>query len=84
MQKEELVALLADCEMVDTTSHYTPWSQYIGGRRSTWHMSQEGRQVTGWRDYLLRMDKHNFYNARVKEAQIHTYHWMVLEVLRGE
>ena len=35
-------------------------------------------------DYVLGTIRHTFFNAGVRKAWIHTYHWMVLTVLRGE
>ena len=46
-------------------------------------MRLEGRKVMGQEKYVQRMDRHNFSNFWVREAQLHTDHQMVLEVLSG-
>ena len=50
----------------------------------TWQKRRECRQVMGRDNYSLSSDRNNFFNARVREARIHTDHWMVLKVLQGE
>ena len=49
-----------------------------------WQMRREVRQVIGRGNYILSSDRENFTNTGVGEAMIHTYHRMVLVVLRGE
>ena len=44
-------------------------------------MRREDRQVTGRGDYVLDTRRHTFLKARVREARIHTDHWMVPGVL---
>ena len=46
-------------------------------------MRRYNRQVTGRWDYVLGMNRHNFFSALVREARLRTDHWMVLAVLRG-
>ena len=83
-QEEDLAEVWADCRLVNMTAHFTAQMRYRGGICWTWQMRKEVRQVMGQGYYLLITDKHNFYNAGVREAQLHTYHCMVLAVFQGE
>ena len=82
--EEDLATDQADSRLVDMTAHFRPRRQYRGAESWTWHMRQEGRQVTGRDDYIISSDMYNFYNAGIREARTHTYHWMVLAVILGE
>ena len=39
--------------------------------------------MTGQGYYFIGTSRHTFFNLGVKEARVHTYHRMVLVVLRG-
>ena len=47
-------------------------------------MRWEVRMVTGRGDYTLNSDRDEFIKVGVREERLHTDHWMVLAVLRGE
>ena len=59
-QEEDLATELLECRLVDTTSHFMQRRWYRGGRCWMWRMRQEGRQVTGRGDYVLRTDRYIF------------------------
>ena len=41
----------------------------------------KGRQVTGWGEYALSIDRIKFSNAGFKEGRLHTDHRMVLAII---
>ena len=83
-QEEELATVVAACGLVDMKLHFMLRRRYRGDGRCTWMMRREDRQVTGRGGYILCTNRHNFFNARIREARMNTYHRMVLAVLRGE
>ena len=83
-REEELATKLADSWLANMIAHFMPRRRYREGRCWTWRMRQEGRKVTDRGDYVLSTDRHNFSNAGVREAKLHTDQRMVLVVLRGE
>ena len=84
VQEEELVTVVADCGLEDTTAHFMPRRRYRGEGRWKYWNRREDRQVMGQGYYLLCTSRHTFFNAGVREARMHIDHRMVLEVLRGE
>ena len=44
-------------------------------------MRRDDQQVRGEGEYVFDINRHNFFNAWVREAQLHTYHRMFLAVL---
>ena len=79
--EEELATVVTECGLEYMTSHFMPRKRYIGDGRWTWQMRREDRQVTEQGDYVLGTSRHTFFNAGVREAQLHTYHRMFLAVL---
>ena len=79
--EEDLATDQADSRLVGMTAHFRPRRQYRGAESWTWHMRQEGRQVTGRGDYILRSDRNSFVNLGVREARLHTDHQIILPVL---
>ena len=78
---DELAAALADSGLGDVIAHFITRWQYRGKVNWTWQMRQEGRQVTGRGDYILRSDRNSFVNLGVREARLHTDHQIILPVL---
>ena len=44
-------------------------------------MRRDDQQARGEGGYVFDMNRHNFFKAGVREAQLHTYHRMFLAVL---
>ena len=76
--------LVEECGMEDMTPHFMPRRSYREDGRWICRMRREDRHVTGRGDYILGMIRHTYFNVGVREARIHTDHWMVLAVLQGE
>ena len=83
-REDELASTLAGSGLDNVTSHFTLRRQYQGTGSWTCQMRGEGRLVERRGNYILRSYRDIFVKAGVREARLHTDHWMVLAVLRGE
>ena len=83
-REDEHVLALAGSGMGDVTANFTLRQRYRGIESWNWHMRWEVRMVTGRGDYTLNSDRDEFIKVGVREERLHTDHWMVLAVLRGE
>ena len=76
--------VVADYGLENMEYHFLPRQRYRRDGRWTWRIQREGRKVTEKGDYILGTSRYTFFNTEVREARMHTYHWMVLSEQQGE
>ena len=78
---EDIAAALATEDLEDMLAHLLPqWRSWCWNGR-TWSMLWEGREVWSRTDYILRTDRHLFWNVSVRDPRHNSDHYMVLGCL---
>ena len=82
--EEYLETSIANYELADQTLHFIPRRRYRGKGCWSWRMWRDRRPITDREDYIIVMDRRDFYNFCIKGPRGSTFHQMILSELKRD